>query len=89
MFDARQVPFLGDYNWIQLVRTTGGALSGYMTWTDNRNVVAGTDPREVGVDGFDVHMCVTKNPDGSFSSDACPNAGGRWQNIFGNTISIT
>lgn len=89
MFDARQVPFLGDYNWIQLAQRTDGSLFGYMSWTDNRDVVPGTDPREVAPsDGFDVHMCVAQNLDGTFGSDTCPNAGGRWQNIYGNTISL-
>jgi hypothetical protein len=89
MFDARSVPFLGDYNWIQLVDVGGGSLFGYMTWTDNRDVATGVDPREATQDGFDVYMCVVQNPDGSFGTDTCPNAGGRWQNIYGNTISIT
>ena len=54
MFGGADVPFVGDYNWIQLVQRTDGSLFGYMTWTDNRDVVPGTDPREATQDGFDV-----------------------------------
>ncbi len=83
LFDARSVPFLGDYNWIQLVDVGGGSLFGYMTWTDNRDVVPGDDPRETTQDGFDVHMCLNAD-----LVNTCPNAGGFDQNIYGNTISI-
>jgi hypothetical protein len=83
MFDARSVPFLGDYNWIQLVDLGDGSLFGYMSWTDNRDVVPGTDPREATQDGFDVHMCLDAD-----LVNTCPNAGGFDQNIYGNTISI-
>jgi hypothetical protein len=58
MFDARSVPFVGDYNWVSLASTDNG-ISGYIAWTDNRDVVPGTDPREEEQDGFDVKMCVT------------------------------
>lgn len=40
-FDARAVPFAGDYLWIDSV----GAFS-FGTWTDWRDTVAGTDQRE-------------------------------------------
>jgi hypothetical protein len=86
MFDARSVPFLGDYNWVSLVGTDDG-ISGYMTWTDNRDVVPGTDPREETQDGFDVHMCVTVT-DGVAGPNTCPNAGGFDQNIYGTGIEI-
>lgn len=88
MFGSRDIPFLGDYNWIQLVDTGGGSLFGYMTWTDNRDVVPGTDPREATQDGFDVNMCVAQLPDGSFGPNTCPNSGGLDQNIYGNSITI-
>ena len=45
MFSAVDIPFLGDYNWIQLVELEGGSLFGYLSWTDNRDVVPETDPR--------------------------------------------
>ena len=32
----------------------GGSLFGNMTWNDHRDVVSGTNPREVVQDGFDV-----------------------------------
>jgi hypothetical protein len=86
MFAARSVPFLGDYNWVSLV-STGSGLSGYMAWTDNRDVVAGTDPRETTQDGFDVLMCVTVT-DGVAGPNTCPNAGGFDENIYGTSISI-
>jgi hypothetical protein len=88
MFGARDIPFLGDYNWIQLVELGDGSLFGYLTWTDNRDVVPGTDPREAEQDGFDVNMCVDQLPDGTFGPNTCPNSGGLDQNIYGNTISI-
>jgi len=86
MFGAADVPFLGDYNWVQLVERRDGSLFGYMTWTDNRDVVAGNDPREAVQDGFDVKGCWTL-VDGTYTR-TCFNGGGYDQNIYGNTISI-
>ena len=62
MFGNRDIPFHGDYNWIALATDTDGSLFGYVTWTDNRNVVPGQDPRELEAqdgfdDGFDVLQC--------------------------------
>jgi len=88
MFANRQVPFYGDYDWIQLVETGDGSLFGYMTWTDNRDVEPGDDPREAVQDGFDVHQCRALQPDGTYGPDTCPNAGGLDQNIYGNSITI-
>src|SRR5947207_6598865 len=82
-FGGRTVPFGGDYLYISSV----GSFS-YGTWTDWRNVVAGTDPREGGDgdnDAADVKQCRAQNPDGSFGSDTCPFAGGLDQNIYGDT----
>jgi hypothetical protein len=81
-FGGRAFPFGGDYLYISSV----GAFS-YGVWTDWRDVVAGPDPREGGdadADGADVHQCRTQNPDGSFTSDTCPYAGGLDQNIYGD-----
>jgi hypothetical protein len=86
MFANRSVPFQGDYNWISIV-DTGAGLEAYTTWTDNRNVVPGTDPREAVQDGFDVHQCRVL-VDGVWSSDRCANAGGVNQEIFGNRVSL-
>jgi hypothetical protein len=86
MFGDRQVPFQGDYNWIDLVRMASGRLFGYFTWTDNRDVVEGTDTREPGQDGFDVEQCRTRTA-GEFGDDTCPNAGGLDQNIYGNSLT--
>ncbi|GAB2666705.1 sialidase family protein [Kribbella swartbergensis] len=79
-FGDRDVPFFGDYNYIAASGTTA-----FMTWTDHRDVVPGTDPRYPvdGVDGFDVLQCRAANPDGTFGPDTCPNAGGLDQNIYG------
>jgi hypothetical protein len=88
MFANRDVPFYGDYNWIQLVETGDGSLFGYLSWTDNRDVVEGTDPREEEQDGFDVLQCRELQEDGTFGPDTCPNAGGLNQNIYGNSITI-
>lgn len=62
MFGNRQVPFHGDYNWVSIAKRMDGSLFAYMTWTDNRDVVPGTDPRELEQyngfdDGFDVLQC--------------------------------
>jgi hypothetical protein len=80
MFGDAQHPFLGDYNWIDAM---GATFLG--VWTDNRDVLPGTDPREAVQDGFDVLQCRTVNPDGSFSPDNCPNSGGRDQNVYSGT----
>jgi hypothetical protein len=62
MFGNRDIPFHGDYNWVALALDEVGELFGYASWTDNRNVVPGTDPRELEAqdgfdDGFDVLQC--------------------------------
>jgi hypothetical protein len=85
MFGSASVPFLGDYNWIQLVERANGSLFGYMSWTDNRDVVSGDDPREAVQDGFDVTGWYTL-PDGTLARHF--NTGGYDQNIYGNSITI-
>jgi hypothetical protein len=82
MFGDRRVPFHGDYNYVSSV---GNFAFG--TWTDTRQVVGGDDPRYAGGEGFDVRQCRTLNPDGSYSADTCPNAGGLDQDIFGTAYS--
>ena len=82
-FSGRTAPFGGDYLYISSVGTFS-----FGTWTDWRNVVAGTDPREAGdgdADGADVKQCRTQNTDGTFTRDTCPYAGGLDQNIYGAT----
>ena len=76
----RTVPFHGDYIWVD---ADGGSV--FAVWTDNRDVVPGTDPRESPGDGFDVLQCRVQQPDGSFGPDTCPNAGGLNQNIYGGS----
>jgi hypothetical protein len=80
-FDNRQVPFAGDYLWIDAEH---GQTFG--TWTDWRNTVAGSDPREPASDatGGDVHQCRTLQSDGSWGPDTCPRDGGLDQNIYGD-----
>jgi len=81
-FGNRDIPFFGDYNYISAV---GSKV--FMTWTDGRDTVAGTDPRYTngdGTDGFDVFQtrdCSGTPP--SCGADTTPNAGGLDQNIYG------
>jgi hypothetical protein len=86
---ARRDGFWGDYIYVSAV---GGTVMA--TWTDSRDLVAGTDPRETGADddhdGFDVFQpCVYVPNDinaASYSSptiaDPCLSQGGLDQNIY-------
>jgi hypothetical protein len=81
-FANRTVPFAGDYLYLSSL----GNLS-FGVWTDWRDTVVGTDPREVTEDEdnatADVHQCrVFAN--GAWSGDLCPRAGGIDQNIYGD-----
>jgi hypothetical protein len=81
-YGGRAFPFAGDYLYI----SSAGSFS-YGVWTDWRDVVAGSDPREGGdsdADRADVMQCRAQNPDGSFGPDTCPYAGGLDQNIYGD-----
>jgi hypothetical protein len=78
MFGDRRVPFHGDYNYVSSV-----GADAYNVWTDTRQVLPGDDPRYAGGQGFDVNQCRTLLPDGTWSADNCPNAGGLDQDIFG------
>lgn len=80
-FDNRAVPFAGDYLWITSVNDKV-----FATWTDWRNTVAGTDPREPGAtDRADVVQCRTyDSATKTWSGDTCPHAGGLDQNIYGS-----
>jgi hypothetical protein len=74
-FGFRDIPFHGDYNYVS---AAGGTV--LLNWTDQRDAVAGTDPRYTngdGTDGFDVLNCI------SGASDPCANNGGLDQNIYG------
>jgi hypothetical protein len=85
-------PFFGDYNYVSAVGTTFGAV-----WTDTRDLVPGTDPREVGedddMDGFDGFQTCTWVPNdidaASYSSPTidhpCQSQGGLDQNIYVDT----
>ncbi len=83
MFGNRDVPFHGDYLWVD---ASGGVVFG--VWTDNRDVVPGDDPRESLQDGFDVRQCRQQRPDGTWGPDTCPNAGGLNQNIYGAGFTL-
>jgi hypothetical protein len=90
-FDNRAVPFAGDYLWV----TSLGATA-FGVWTDWRDTVAGSDPRETTPDpdagNADVVQCRTSsvvtdkkgNQTTVFSGDTCPHAGGLDQNIYGD-----
>jgi hypothetical protein len=90
-FDNRAVPFAGDYLWV----TSLGDFA-YSVWTDWRNTVQGTDPREAPEDEdattADVVQCRVVlsstdkqgNTTTSWSGDRCPHAGGIDQNIYGD-----
>ena len=90
-FDNRAVPFAGDYLWV----TSLGSFA-YTVWTDWRDTVQGTDPREVPEDedgaSSDVKQCRTLlsitdkkgNTTQEWSGDQCPHDGGLDQNIYGD-----
>ena len=81
-FDNRSVPFAGDYLYLSSLNDFS-----FGTWTDWRNTVAGTDPRELPEDEdagtADVHQCRTFTG-GVWSGDLCPRDGGLDQNIYGD-----
>jgi hypothetical protein len=86
---SRRIGFWGDYLYISAV---GGTVKA--AWTDSRDLVPGTDPRESGADddadGFDVYQPCTYVPNdinaASYSSplisDPCLSQGGLDQNIY-------
>jgi hypothetical protein len=79
-FGNRDVPFFGDYNYID-----GMGSTVLMDWTDQRDTDEDTDPRYTngdGTDGFDVLQCRVFAA-GAWSADRCPNMGGLDQQIFG------
>jgi hypothetical protein len=83
-FSNRTIPFAGDYLWI----TSLGDFS-FATWTDYRNTVPGTDPREGGAaednDNADVKQCRTFDTTlQAWTNDTCPHDGGLDQDIFGD-----
>jgi hypothetical protein len=90
---SRRVGFWGDYLYASAV--PGGVN---VVWTDSRDLVPGTDPREVGddddADGFDVFQPCVYDPNDinapSYSSptidDPCLSQGGLDQNIYGARV---
>jgi hypothetical protein len=89
-FGSRRSPFMGDYIYVSAVP---GRVAG--AWTDTRDVLSGTDPRETGesddADGFDVFQdgCVYVPNDinaPSYTSpavsDPCLSQGGLDSNIY-------
>ena len=82
-FDNRAIPFAGDYLWITSLNEKV-----FATWTDWRNTVAGTDPREPkSTDNADVKQCRTfDSATQTWSGDKCPRAGGLDQDIYGTVV---
>ena len=80
-FGGRTGPFGGDYLWID---SKAGVT--YGVWTDWRDTVGGTDPREAVQDetGADVLQCRFDTGGGVWSGDTCPRDGGLDQNIYGD-----
>jgi hypothetical protein len=86
---ARRDGFWGDYIYVSAAGSTVVA-----TWTDSRDLVPGSDPRETGSsddhDGFDVYQPCTYVPNdinaASYTSpavsDSCLSQGGLDQNIY-------
>jgi hypothetical protein len=86
---SRRDGFWGDYIYVSAV--AGAVIA---TWTDSRDLVPGTDPRETGTDddhdGFDVYQPCTYVPNDinapAYSSpligDPCLSQGGLDQNIY-------
>ena len=86
-----RTPFFGDYNYVSAVAGTVRAV-----WTDTRDLVPGSDPRETGADddfdGFDGFQTCTWVPDDinapSYSAptiaDPCLSQGALDQNIYIN-----
>ena len=82
-------PFFGDYNYVSSTGTRVAAV-----WTDTRDLVPGTDPRETGGDddgdGFDGAQTCTWDPNDIDApsyitptiADACLSVGGLDQNIY-------
>jgi hypothetical protein len=82
-------PFFGDYNYVSAVGSTVRAV-----WSDSRDLVPGSDPRETGADddadGFDGFQTCTWVPNDinapAYSSptiaDACLSQGALDQNIY-------
>jgi hypothetical protein len=86
---SRRIGFWGDYLYISAVGSTVRA-----SWTDSRDLVPGTDPRETGADddadGFDGFQPCTYVPNdinapsytSPLVSDPCLSQGGLDQNIY-------
>ena len=84
-FGNRTGPFAGDYLWV----TSSGATA-YGVWTDWRDTLQGSDPREVTEDeddgSADVLQCRTFDSTTGWSGDTCPHDGGLDQNIYGGSV---
>jgi hypothetical protein len=84
-FSNRESPFAGDYLWVTSI---GNVAFG--AWTDWRDTVGGSDPREGSADDnefADVKQCRTfDSSTGAWSGDTCPRDGGLDQNIYGTIM---
>jgi hypothetical protein len=86
---AMRSPFFGDYNYVSMVGSGARAV-----WTDTRDLLPGTDPRETGedddADGFDGAQTCTWVPNdidaAAYESptidDPCLSVGGLDENIY-------
>jgi hypothetical protein len=96
-FDARAVPFAGDYLYVSSVGTFSYGV--WTDWRDTRGATAGhddlreagaPDEDDTGTPAFpgsvpaDVYQCRHLTADGSVSGDTCPRDGGLDQNIYGD-----
>ena len=84
-----RAPFFGDYNYASMAGSAARAV-----WTDTRDLLPGTDPRETGADddadGFDGAQSCTWVPndinaaayDSPTIADPCLSVGGLDQNIY-------
>jgi hypothetical protein len=80
-YGNRAGAFAGDYLWV-----TSSGETAFAVWTDWRDTVAGSDPREASDeddDNADVRQCRTFSATTGWSVDTCPHEGGLDQNIYG------
>jgi hypothetical protein len=91
VYEFGRVGFNGD---VTGLAAAGGRV--YAVWTDNRDVVGGSDPREPGnVDGNDTYLPCTWSPNAtdavSYASptygDGCLSRGGLDQNVYGADLT--
>jgi hypothetical protein len=88
MFSNRDLPFQGDYNWISPALRTDGTVFAYMSWTDKRDVVLGTDRAKRSRTASTSSRTGRRRSRTMWRADNCANAGGLDQNIYGNSAEF-